>query len=73
MIFQCPTTWVFRGLLCGRELAMATMTGKEKSQTVFSGNPKTLLQNDDRTRCIRRRSVNDTLCDCTQTDFKMER
>ena len=23
------------GLLCGRELAMATMTGKEKSQTVF--------------------------------------
>ena len=31
-----PTTWVFVGLLCGRELAMATMTGKEKFQTVSS-------------------------------------
>ena len=29
------TTWVFVGLLCGRELAMATMTGKEKFRTVF--------------------------------------
>ena len=29
------TTWVFVGLLCGRELAMATMTGKEKFKTVF--------------------------------------
>ena len=28
-------TWVFVGLLCGRELAMATMTGKEKFRTVF--------------------------------------
>ena len=30
-----PTTWVFVGLLCGRELAMATMTGKEKFKVVF--------------------------------------
>ena len=29
------TTWVFVGLLCGRELAMATMTGKEKLKVVF--------------------------------------
>ena len=29
------TTWVFLGLLCGRELAMATMTGKEKFKVVF--------------------------------------
>ena len=29
------TTWVFVGLLCGRELAMATMTGKEKFKSVF--------------------------------------
>ena len=29
------TTWVFVGLLCGRELAMATITGKEKFRTVF--------------------------------------
>jgi phosphate/sulfate permease len=29
------TTWVFVGLLCGRELAMATMTGKHKFKTVF--------------------------------------
>ena len=28
------TTWVFVGLLCGRELAMATMTGKEKFKVV---------------------------------------
>ena len=28
------TTWVFVGLLC-RELAMATMTGKEKFKVVF--------------------------------------
>ena len=29
------TTWVFVGLLCGRELAMSTMTGKEKFKVVF--------------------------------------
>ena len=29
------TTWVFVGLLCGRELAMATVTGKQKFKTVF--------------------------------------
>ena len=29
------TTWVFVGLLCGRELAMATMTGKERFKVVF--------------------------------------
>ena len=29
------TTWVFVGLLCGRELAMATMTGKEQFKVVF--------------------------------------
>jgi len=29
------TTWVFVGLLCGRELAMATITGKEKFASVF--------------------------------------
>lgn len=29
------TTWVFVGLLCGRELAMATVTGKHKFKTVF--------------------------------------
>ena len=29
------TTWVFVGLLCGRELAMATITGKEKFKSVF--------------------------------------
>ena len=29
------TTWVFVGLLCGRELAMATITGKEKFRSVF--------------------------------------
>lgn len=29
------TTWVFIGLLCGRELAMATMTGKESFKKVF--------------------------------------
>ena len=29
------TTWVFVGLLCGRELAMATVTGKEKFKSVF--------------------------------------
>ena len=29
------TTWVYVGLLCGRELAMATMTGKEKFKVVF--------------------------------------
>ena len=29
------TTWVFVGLLCGRELAMATITGKHKFKTVF--------------------------------------
>ena len=29
------TTWVFVGLLCVRELAMATMTGKEKFKVVF--------------------------------------
>tara|TARA_B110000879_G_scaffold15923_1_gene19621 strand:+ start:1765 stop:2757 length:993 start_codon:yes stop_codon:yes gene_type:complete len=29
------TTWVFVGLLCGRELAMATYTGKGKLKTVF--------------------------------------
>ena len=28
-------TWVFVGLLCGRELAMATVFGKEKFKTVF--------------------------------------
>ena len=33
------TTWVFAGLLCGRELAMATMTGKEKFKTVFGWLP----------------------------------
>ena len=39
-----PTTWVFAGLLCGRELAMATMTGKEKFKTVFRWLPKTSTQ-----------------------------
>ena len=29
------TTWVFVGLLCGRELAMASYTGKQKFKTVF--------------------------------------
>ena len=29
------TTWEFVGLLCGRELAMATVTGKEKFKVVF--------------------------------------
>jgi len=29
------TTWVFVGLLCGRELAMATMLGKGKLKVVF--------------------------------------
>jgi len=29
------TTWVFVGLLCGRELAMASMTGKHKFKVVF--------------------------------------
>jgi hypothetical protein len=29
------TTWVFVGLLCGRELAMATVTGKGKFKSVF--------------------------------------
>lgn len=29
------TTWVFVGLLCGRELAIATFTGKEKFKSVF--------------------------------------
>ena len=29
------TTWVFVGLLTGRELAMATVTGKEKFKSVF--------------------------------------
>jgi hypothetical protein len=29
------TTWVFVGLLCGRELAMASYTGKAKFKTVF--------------------------------------
>lgn len=29
------TTWVFVGLLCGRELAMATVNGKEKFKVVF--------------------------------------
>ena len=29
------TTWVFVGLLTGRELAMATITGKEKFKSVF--------------------------------------
>ena len=29
------TTWVFVGLLCGRELAMATVTGKDKFKVVF--------------------------------------
>ena len=29
------TSWVFVGLLCGRELAMATVTGKHKFKTVF--------------------------------------
>jgi hypothetical protein len=29
------TTWVFVGLLCGRELAMATMMGKHKFKVVF--------------------------------------
>jgi len=29
------TTWVFVGLLCGRELAMATMLGKAKLKVVF--------------------------------------
>ena len=30
------TTWVFVGLLCGRELAMATMTGKKSSKSYSS-------------------------------------
>ena len=59
------TTWVFLGLLCGRELAMATMTGKEKSQDSISVGYQRLHQNDDWIRCVRRRSVNDTLCYCT--------
>ena len=29
------TTWVFVGLLCGRELAMATMLGNGKLKVVF--------------------------------------
>ena len=29
------TTWVFVGLLCGRELAMATFTSKKKIKAVF--------------------------------------
>ena len=29
------TTWVFVGLLCGRELAIASFTGKQKFKTVF--------------------------------------
>ena len=29
------TTWVFVGLLCGRELAMATVTGKENLKWSF--------------------------------------
>ena len=29
------TTWVFVGLLAGRELAIATFTGKKKTRSVF--------------------------------------
>jgi hypothetical protein len=29
------TTWVFVGLLAGRELAIATVTGKKKTKSVF--------------------------------------
>jgi len=29
------TTWVFVGLLAGRELAIATLTGKKKTKSVF--------------------------------------
>ena len=38
------TTWVFVGLLCGRELAMATVTGKEKFKVVFPLIGKDFLQ-----------------------------
>ena len=40
------TTWVFVGLLCGRELAMATMTGKEKVQSCIPSDWERLPQND---------------------------
>ena len=40
------TTWVFVGLLCGRELGNGvTMTGKEKFKVVFSDWER-LPQND---------------------------
>ena len=39
------TTWVFVGLLCGRELAMATMTGKH-IQSSLSTYWKRLFKND---------------------------
>ena len=29
------TTWVFVGMLAGRELAIATFTGKKKTKSVF--------------------------------------
>jgi len=38
------TTWVFVGLLCGRELAMATVTGKHKFKTVFPMVTKDFLK-----------------------------
>ena len=34
-MISTSTTWVFVGLLCGRELAMATMLGNGKLKVVF--------------------------------------
>ena len=40
------TTWVFVGLLCGRELAISTMNKDYKLRYVFPPNWKRFFKND---------------------------
>ena len=65
------TTWVFVGLLCGRELAMATMTGKEKFKVVFPLIGKDFLKNDGRTCCFCWSSLIYSLCNRTKRALKI--
>ena len=63
------TTWVFVGLLCGRELAMATITGKEKFRTAFPLVTKDFIKMMIGLGASVAVVLGNSLCNCTPTDY----
>ena len=67
------TTWVFVGLLCGRELAMATMLGNGKLKVVFPLIGKDFLKMITGLLAPVGIVIIIPLCINTQTDFNVKR